>query len=587
MQSLNQILYIFTSLIKIESPLENSAIIRALKLAAQLMELHEENQFKIRSYTNAVFALEKLDIDLASMPVDKLASQEGVGKSIAQKIHSLNEQGTFEELDNLLAITPPGVLEMMRIKGIGPKKIRTLWKELGLESTDALLEACENNQVAKLKGFGEKTQENIKQALLFNQAAVGKLHYASAEPVAADLLNLFKSKGWQAAVTGQMARKTDIVELLQLVVATDKPSEVHTLLDSLPEVEKNQKTSSPFAWRGKLEASGLAVEFIMAPATKFVGQAFIHTAVPAHLYYTDASGKNLLQIAKSQSFDSEEAIYQAAGLPYIIPELREGLHEFELAKQDKLKDIVEYQHLKGILHNHSTYSDGKHTLEEMAVYCKELGFEYLGISDHSKSAFYANGLYEERVRKQHEEINHLNKKLAPFRIFKGIESDILHDGSLDYEPAVLASFDFIVASVHSGLKMDEQKATQRIIKAIENPYTTILGHPTGRLLLRREGYPINHKKVIEACAANGVVIEINANPWRLDMDWHWLPYALEKGVMISINPDAHEKDGYHDMVYGLYVARKGGLPRQMTFNTLSAEELGKYFTQRKEKLVKT
>jgi DNA polymerase (family 10) len=547
------------------------------------MELHDENPFKIRSYTNAVFALEKLDMDLAGLSVEELARQEGIGKSIAQKIDSLNKQGTFEELDNLLTITPPGVLEMMRIKGIGPKKIRTLWKELGLESTDALLEACENNQVAKVKGFGEKTQENIKQALLFNQAAVGKLHYASAESIAADLLKQLQAKGMQAALTGQVARKTDIVDMLQMVVAADKPSDVHQLLDTLPELEKNQKTSSPFAWRGKLEASGLAVEILLVPAPQFISQTFIHTAVPAHLCYTSEAGKNLLQIAKSGTFESEEAIYGEAGLPYIIPELREGLHEFELAKADKLKDLVEYTHLKGILHNHSTYSDGKNTLEEMAQYCKELGYEYLGISDHSKSAFYANGLYEERVRKQHEEVDKLNKKMAPFRIFKGIESDILHDGSLDYDTAMLASFDFIVASVHSGLKMDEQKATQRLIRAVENPYTTILGHPTGRLLLRREGYPINHKKVIDACAANGVVIEINANPWRLDIDWHWLPYALEKGVLISINPDAHEKDGYHDMVYGLHVARKGGLPRQMTFNALSAEEIGKYFRSRKEK----
>jgi DNA polymerase (family 10) len=549
------------------------------------MELHEENPFKIRSYTNAIFALEKITIDLAGLSVEELARQEGIGKSIAQKIDSLNGQGTFEELDNLLALTPPGVLEMMRIKGIGPKKIRTLWKELGLESTDALLEACENNQVAKLKGFGEKTQENIKQALLFSQAAVGKLHYASAEAVTADLLKLLQDKGLQAAVTGQMARKTEIVDALQWVVATDNPSEVHPLLDSLPELEKNYKTSSPFAWRGKLEASGLPVELLLVPVAQFVSQTFIHTAVPAHLCYTTEQGKNLLQIARSQSFHSEEAIYQAAGLPYIVPELREGLHEFDLAKGGKLKDLVEYKHLKGILHNHSTYSDGKNTLEEMALYCKELGFEYLGISDHSKSAFYANGLPEDRVRKQQEEVDRLNKKLAPFRIFKGIESDILHDGSLDYDQSVLASFDFIVASVHSGLKMDEQKATQRLIKAVENPYTTILGHPTGRLLLRREGYPINHKKVIEACAANGVVIEVNANPWRLDIDWHWLPYAVEKGVQISINPDAHERDGYHDMVYGLHVARKGGLPREMTFNALSLEEIESYFTTRKGKIM--
>ncbi|QHT71442.1 DNA polymerase/3'-5' exonuclease PolX [Rhodocytophaga rosea] len=557
--------------------MENSDIIRSFRLASQLMELHEENPFKIRSYTNVVFALEKLNVELSSLTTEQIIQLEGIGKSIADKINTLNRQGTFEELENLLAKTPPGVLEMMRIKGIGPKKIRVLWKELGLESTDALLEACENNQVAKLKGFGEKTQENIKQSLLFNQAAVGKLHYASAELIANDLLTQFHAKGLQASLTGQMARKLDIIDQLQYVIATDSPAQAHTLLDSWQELEKNLKTSAPFVWRGRLEASGLPVEIHMVPAKQYINRVFMYSSAPAHLAYANETGKSLLQTVSTQLFDSEEAIYQVVQLPYIVPELREGLHEFDLAKQGKLSSLIELKDLKGILHNHSTYSDGKHTLEEMALYCKELGYQYLGISDHSKSAFYANGLYEEKVRKQHAEIEQLNKKLAPFRIFKGIESDILHDGALDYEPDVLASFNFIVASVHSGLKMDEAKATQRLISAVENPYTTILGHPTGRLLLRREGYPINHRKVIDACAANGVVIEINANPWRLDIDWHWLPYALEKEVMISINPDAHEKDGYHDMIYGVHVARKGGLTKDMTFNALPLERVAAHF----------
>jgi DNA polymerase (family 10) len=546
------------------------------------MELYEENPFKIKTYTNAVFALEKLNIELSSLSTAQIIQLEGIGKSIADKITALNQQGTFEELENLLSKTPPGVVEMLRIKGIGPKKIRTLWKELGLESTDALLEACENNQVAKLKGFGEKTQENIKQALLFSQAAVGKLHYASAEPIAYDLLAQFQAKGLQASLSGQMARKLDIIDQLQYVIASDSPAQVHVLLDTWKELEKNIKTSAPFVWRGKLEASGLPVEVHVVSPRHFINRVFMYSATPAHLAYASEAGKSLLQTISSQLFDSEEAIYQAVQLPYIVPELREGLHEFNLAKQNKLASLIELKDLKGILHNHSTYSDGKHTLEEMAHYCKALGYEYLGISDHSKSAFYANGLYEDKVRKQHAEIDQLNQQLAPFRIFKGIESDILHDGSLDYEPDVLASFDFIVASIHSGLKMDETKATQRLISAIENPFTTILGHPTGRLLLRREGYPINHRKVIDACAANGVVIEINANPWRLDMDWHWLPYAMEKGVMISINPDAHEKDGFHDMIYGVHVARKGGLTKEIMFNALSLEAMASHFAAKRK-----
>ena len=221
------------------------------------------------------------------------------------------------------------------------------------------------------------------------------------------------------------------------------------------------------------------------------------------------------------------------------------------------------------------------SLEEMALYCKELGYSYLGISDHSKSAFYAGGLSEEQVARQHQEIDQLNQKLAPFKIFKGIESDILPNGDLDYDNDVLSGFDFIVASIHSGLKMDVNKATQRLVAAIENPYTTILGHMTGRLLLRREGYPVNHKMVIEACAKNNVVIEINANPWRLDMDWRWIDFALEKGVMLSINPDAHEKNGYHDMYYGVCVARKGGLTAEMTLNALGLQDITQFFDKKR------
>ncbi len=276
-------------------------------------------------------------------------------------------------------------------------------------------------------------------------------------------------------------------------------------------------------------------------------------------------------------FKSEKEIYDYYHLQYIEPELREGLNEVELAKENKIPILIDVKDLRGILHNHTTYSDGINTLKEMAEYCKKLGYEYLGICDHSKSAFYANGLNEERVIAQQQEIDELNKILFPFKIFKGIESDILNGGSLDYNEDILKTFDFIVASVHSNLKMNEEKATERLIKAIENPYTTILGHPTGRLLLSRAGYPINHKKVIDACAANGVIMELNAHPYRLDIDWRWIPYCLEKGVMISINPDAHETQGYHDMYYGTCVARKGMLTKEMCFNALSLEEITKRF----------
>jgi DNA polymerase (family 10) len=256
------------------------------------------------------------------------------------------------------------------------------------------------------------------------------------------------------------------------------------------------------------------------------------------------------------------------------------LFELEKAKAHTLPKLIESADLKGILHNHSTYSDGMNSLEEMAVYCKQLGYEYLGICDHSQTASYAGGLKVEQVLLQQDEIKKLNQQLAPFKIFKGIESDILGNGNLDYEEDILKTFDFIVASVHANLKMDEEKATNRLLKAIENSYTTILGHPTGRLLLGRPGYPIDHKKIIDACAANNVVIELNAHPYRLDIDWRWIPYCLEKGVMISINPDAHQLKGYHDMNYGINVARKGLLTKEQCFNSKSLAEIEVYFNNR-------
>jgi len=559
--------------------MENAQIIRVFELMARLLELHDDNPFKIKTYTNATFALEKLTDPLENLSVSELIQIEGIGKSMADKVFLLNTEGTFPELQNLVAQTPEGVLDMLDIKGLGPKKIKVLWKDLGIETVDALLQACEDNKVATLKGFGEKTQENIKQALLFQQSNTGKMHYAEAEIAAQFLLQLLTEMNIPAVLTGQMARKSEIIDQIQLVAATDNPVAVQQKLDTLAALQKD-RTSGPFAWRGHLDASRLPVEVLLTDTPSFTGQVFIHSSAPAHLQHLTGEGLNLMQTALATKYTDEQQIYERAGLPFVVPEMREGLFEFDWISKHRADDLVSLSDLKGILHNHSTYSDGKHTLEEMAVYCQSLGYTYLGISDHSKSAFYANGLSEDRIRQQHTEIDALNQKLAPFRIFKGIESDILNDGSLDYDDAVLKSFDFIVASVHSNLRMDEAKATQRLITSIENPYTTILGHPTGRLLLRRAGYPLDHRKIIDACAANGVIIEINANPWRLDIDWHWLPYCLEKGVMISINPDAHEKAGLHDMVYGVHTARKGGLTTAMTFNALPVTAVAEHFRKR-------
>ncbi len=570
------------------SALDNKKITKILKLTSQLMELHEVNAFKIRSYTSAIYSIDQSSVPLENLSKEELQNIGGIGKSIAEVICQLNESGTHAYLEELLTETPQGLLEVLQIKGLGPKKIKVLWKELNITSTHELLEACQSGEVAKLKGFGQKTQESIIQAMEYIASNQGKWHYAQAEPAVNALMDVLNDRFGKAniALTGDYARSLEIIDLIEVIFSTDQPSTAIQSLKNMDLISWDQKTSSPFTWRGTLSDLELKLVIYTCPPDKFILEQLLRTATRAHLLSPIENHQSLGEFFLSEKFASQEEAYAKAGLQYIAPELREGQFEIELAKENKLPTLVEEADLKGILHNHSTYSDGKHSLREMAEFCKEQGYEYLGISDHSQTATYAGGLDIDKVKAQQAEIRQLNEELAPFKIFSGIESDILNDGSLDYPEEVLASFDFIVSSIHSSLSMDQKKATARLIKAIQNPYTTILGHPTGRLLLRREGYPINHQAVIDACAENNVVIEINANPWRLDLDWRWVHYALEKGVKLSINPDAHEKDGYFHMKYGLLVGRKGGLNKEMTFNVLSRSEIEAYFTSRKEQIKK-
>lgn len=569
--------------------LDQKSILRQLKLIIKLMELHDENSFKIRSYQSAVNTIDRGDVSIEGKDLEELQAINGIGKSIAEIIVALAKTGTHPYLEELLAKTPAGILEILEIKGLGPKKVKVLWEELQITSTHELLEACQAGQVAKIKGFGEKTQESIIQAMEFRAANRGKWLFADIENAMQELQKEIEGiEGVEKVVpVGEFARKMEIIETVEWLISTQEPKNVMGRLSKTKGLEKEQKLSSPFKWRGKLLGPEVNLIVHLTSATDFLTEKMLRTGSKSHLLYPLQENKTLVEVLRQEGpFENEAAVYSHIGLPWIPEELREGFIEYELAKENKIEQLLSEEDLKGILHNHSTYSDGKHSLKQMAEACRDLGYEYLGISDHSRSAGYAGGLDIERVQKQHDEIDTLNKELAPFKIFKGIESDILTDGSLDYPEEVLLSFDFVVSSVHSGLGMDRKKATARLLKAIENPHTTILGHPTGRLLLRREGYPLDHKAIIDACAKNQVVIEINANPWRLDLDWRWVNYAMEKGVMLSINPDAHEIEGYADMRYGVIVGRKGGLTREMTFNAKGKEELESYFEKRKQKIKK-
>jgi DNA polymerase (family 10) len=567
--------------------MSNPEIVEILELTAKLLELHNADPFKIKGYSIAAFYLDKYkDGELQNMTEQELTKLQGIGKSTAGKIVQIAKTGTFPELEELLSNTPLGVMEMFNIKGIGPKKIAVLWQELGIDNLHELELACLNGAVAKLKGFGGSIQQKIIDSLAFLKDQAGKLRMDKADVVADLIITELKKNFEQVEAAGDIRRKSETVDTIRIVVGTDSPALLQNSIGEIEFLVQDEKQSSPFVWRGNVQEVAVAIEIVAVKPERLVNELFLETADVEHLGYATESGATIWQQAYYQTAENEEAIYEKAGLPYIVPEMREGAGEFVWSETHTPDQLITWDDLKGILHNHSTYSDGQHTLEQMAVRCRDLGFEYLGIADHSQTAVYAQGLSIEEVLRQHQEIAKLNARFAsenpekPFKILKGIESDILGDGSLDYPTEILASFDYIVASVHSNLTMTQEKATARLLKAIENPYTTILGHPTGRLLLSREGYPIDHKVIIDACAEHKVVVEINASPWRLDLDWRWISYCMEKGVLLSINPDAHAMEGYLDMHYGVANARKGGLTKDMTFNAFSLERMEEYLRVR-------
>jgi DNA polymerase (family 10) len=556
--------------------MDNYAIADQLSLLAKLMDIHGENSFKSKSYSSAAFSIEKLPQELAGLQHEKIYKIKGIGESVGSKVIELLQTGELQLLKDYIAQTPEGVLEMMNIKGLGPKKINVLWKEMGIDNIDDLQMACRENRIAQTKGFGEKTQQNILDSIQFQQSNAGKYLYAKVEAFTLALTEKIKNKfpGEKVELSGDFRRQMDVIESLDWVTTIDSDRlKKYLLTDHVALV-----TDRDGMLILKAEEA-LLLRFYIADENDFYTTLFETTGTEEFL----EEWNRIAPVDRSRSYDKEQAIFKSAGINYIPPYLRETTKIISKAKTQKLPDVVQTSDIKGLIHAHSNWSDGGYTIEEMAKELIATGFEYLVISDHSKAAYYANGLSEQRIREQHRYIDELNKKLAPFKIFKSIECDILNDGALDYENKILSMFDLVITSVHSNLDMDEEKAMKRLLGAITNPYTTIMGHMTGRLLLRRKGYPIDHKTIIDACTEHHVVIEINASPSRLDMDWRWISYALEKGVMLSIDPDAHTTEEFPNIKYGVMVAQKGGLTKERNLSSYSLKEF-EAFLERTRKL---
>ncbi len=558
--------------------MDNYQIAENFSLLGKLMDIHGENSFKAKTYAIAAYHIENLPEQLTLTPPEKISALKGIGESSAKKIIELLQTGQLQLLQEILSRTPQGVIEMLNIKGIGPKKIHTIWKEMEIESVGELLYACQENRLKLYKGFGEKTQQNIIDTIEYYLQNQGSYLYQQVEAVVpqitAYLEKLFLPGN--IFVTGAFKIQAEIIEELEFVVNSDNETIKPKFLSANPPELLEEEPGSLLY---KL-LNGLRLR-LYTGTENFAKRLFTTIGSPA---FIEEFEKQFPSIDYGQiSGNDDSAIFKQAAINYIPPFLREKENIITYAANNILPELIQTNDIKGIIHSHSNWSDGSNTIEQMANAAKEKGFEYLVISDHSKSAFYAQGLNEERIAAQHQYINELNDKITGFKIFKSIECDILNDGSLDYTNSILSTFDVVIISVHSNLKMSEEKAMLRLLTAIENPYSNILGHMTGRLLLSRKGYPLDHKKIIDACAANNVVIELNAHPRRLDIDWRHIDYALQKNVLISINPDAHTIEGFEDIRYGVLAAQKAMVTKAQNLSSFGLSAFEKYLTTIKKR----
>ncbi|HLK29001.1 MAG TPA: PHP domain-containing protein [Puia sp.] len=554
---------------------DNYYIADQFSLLSKLMDIHGENSFKTKTYSIAAFTIEKLPKQLSEMEQSEIFSIKGIGDATGKKILTILQTDELPQLKEIIEKTPPGVIEMLNIKGIGPKKIATIWKEMEIESIGELLYACNENRLLLYKGFGEKTQKSVKETIEFYLKNQGSYLFEETETFANEMDKKLKEKFPTAkfALTAEFRRQLEIINQLEWIT-TASVNDLKTFLEK-ENFSEEELTDNKITFKSQ---QNIRIAFHLSSDKSFYSSLFETSCSPEFL----SAWKEKTNWDSSSGYSSEENIFSSVKINFIPAFEREDLEIIDEAKTHALPTVIQPEDIKAIIHSHSNWSDGSNTIEEMAKACIEKGYEYFVISDHSKSAFYANGLTEERIKEQHHYIDELNAKLAPFKIFKSIECDILNDGNLDYSDNILSTFDLVIASVHSNLKMSEDKAMMRLLKAIENPHTTILGHMTGRLLLSRPGYPVNHEKIIDACAANNVVIELNAHPRRLDIDWRFIKQALKKNVLISIDPDSHSIDGYKDVRYGTLAAQKAGLTKEKNLSSFNLKEFEEFLQRRRK-----
>lgn len=558
-----------------------------LRRIALLLELQGENPFKVRAYVQGADAVESYSGDIVEKArLGELQGIPGIGEALSKKLHELATTGCLEFWERLRSSYPDTVFELFEIQGLGPKKIKALHEALGVDSVARLKQVCESGEASKLPGFGEKSVQKILQALQYRESHAGRFRLGDVAAVAGEILEALQAEPAcsRAAVAGSLRRAKETVHDLDFIAASKDPAAIMDCFVQLPWVAE-------VLARGDTKASvrlgnGLTCDLRVVSNPEFALALNYFTGSKEHNVALRSRALkrgytlNEYRLAPVEAggtqpeIYTEQDLYRFLELDYIEPELRENTGEIGAAESGELPDLLEWMNLRGTFHVHTTASDGKNTLREMALAAQELGMSYLGIADHSKSSVQANGLTEGRLRSQRADIAELNAEFGPdFRLFAGSEVDILRDGRLDFDDSVLAELDFVVASVHNVFQLSESEMTERILRAVAHPAVTMLGHLTGRLLLQREPYPLNIPAVIDACAATGTWIELNCHPWRLDMDWRWWKLAKEKGVKCVINPDAHRAEGLQHLHFGVLIARKGWLSRRDVVNCLPLREV--------------